>query len=54
MMQIAKRNVWTLCKGYKRTRKVNAAVTAGLKTSEITEADLSVVIKFLHVMGEPS
>ena len=54
MMQIAKRNIWVLCRGYKRIRNANAAVTAGLKTSEITEADLSGVISFLDEIGEPS
>jgi len=54
MMQIVRRNVWMLCRGYNRIRNVNAAVTAGLKASEITEADLSGVIRFLDAIGEPS
>jgi len=54
MIQVAisKRNVWMLCRGYNRIRNVNAAVTAGLKTSEITEADFSGVIRFLQAIGE--
>jgi hypothetical protein len=51
---ISKRNVCMLRIGYNRIRNVNAAVTAGLKTSEITEADFSGVIRFLDAIGEPS
>ena len=56
MIQVAisKRNVWMFCRGYSRIRNVNAAVTAGLKTSEITEADFSGIIRFLDAIGDPS
>ena len=51
---IRKRNVWMFCRGYSRIRNVNAAVTAGLKTSEIIEAAFSGVIRFLDAIGERS
>jgi hypothetical protein len=50
---ISRRNVWMFRRGYNRIRNVNAAVTAGLKTSEITEAAFSGVIIFLDAIGEP-
>ena len=36
---ISRRDVWMLGKGYRRIRNVNAAVKAGLNTSEIIEAE---------------
>ena len=53
MRQIASRSVWTLWRGYNRIRNVNAAVTAGLKTSEIIEAYLWVVIRFSDAIEAP-
>jgi hypothetical protein len=56
VIQVArsKRNVRMVCRGYNRIRNVNAAVTAGLKMSEIVEAAFSGVIRFLDAIGEPS
>lgn len=43
-----------LCRGYNRIRNANAAVTAGLKISEITEAAFSGVIRFFYAIGDHS
>lgn len=48
------RNVWMLCRGYNRIRNVNAAVTAGLNMSEITEAEFTEVIRVSEAIGDPS